>query len=78
MTVVEVLLAANLVVFTVCAVRASRPASPQIDDLLRAALGTVRAAAPIPTEPVGNVVPFRARQDVHHLHTRSLHPSSQP
>lgn len=77
MIVVDVLLALNLVLFVVCAVRAPRPARPSIDDLVAAARFQGPALA-VPVVPVraGNVVPFRSREELRLAHARAAHPSS--
>lgn len=77
MIVVDVLLALNLVLFVVCAIRAPRPARPSVDDLLAAARSGRRLAVRVvPAHvPQGNVIPFRTREELHLAHARAAHPS---
>lgn len=77
MIVVDVLLALNLVLFVVCAVRAPRPARPGIDDLVAAArLQGSALAVQVAPVPRGNIVPFRSREELRLAHARAAHPSS--
>lgn len=76
MIVVDVLLACNLVVFIVCAVRAPRQARPQLDDLVAAARVAAAAAVPAGGPGYATVIPFRSREQLHLAHAKAIHPSS--
>ena len=78
MIVVDVLLALNLVLFVVCAVRAPRPGRSRIDDLVTAARQPAPALAMrvVPIRSDNVVVPFRSREELRIAHARAAHPSS--
>ena len=78
MIVVDLLLAANLALFAVLALRGQRSAQHPIDELIGLTLVPARVEAEIPAETVGNVVPFRAQGQLHLSRARALHPSSRP
>jgi hypothetical protein len=76
MIVVDVLLALNLVVFVVCAIRAPRQARRGIDELVAAARRPASGLGMhIGAPACGNVIPFRSREELRLAHAKAIHPS---
>lgn len=73
MIVVEVLLAANLAVFAVLAIRSPRVLRPRMDDLVAMALRSMDDPPAVTPEYSDNVVPLRSRQDRQLAMARAAH-----